>query len=308
MSEKKRIYLKPEHEEVLKNRPVAPWIDEVPEGDFVTPYPTYEPGKYFDLFEKKYFEKDGFRMKYYFFDPTKNGYDGKKKHPILIFLHGTSNSLVDDLCINYTGAELYASKNYQDTLGGAYILIPVANEYKDENGKTKGFWDKEYLVPAHALIMNFINEHSENIGKRILFGNSSGGRFSLMLMDNYMDDFDAVIPVGSCELASDEILDKYDEKGKVLFLAMGKHDEFNHYDQMIAPRLDKLKSMKHSFIFTPDWVRNGDKGIASIDGGIEMGQHCLMNAVQCNLMFDDNTPMDERLPKGLTGWIAENIL
>jgi hypothetical protein len=33
-----------------------------------------------------------------------------------------------------------------------------------------------------------------------------------------------------------------------------------------------------------------------------------MNAVQCNLMFDDNTPMDERLPGGLTGWIAENIL
>jgi hypothetical protein len=89
---------------------------------------------------------------------------------------------------------------------------------------------------------------------------------------------------------------------------MGKRDEFNHYDQMIAPRLDKLNSMKHSFIYTPDWVRNGDKGIASIDGGIEMGQHCLMNAVQCNLMFDDNTPMDERLPGGLTGWIAENIL
>ena len=39
-----------------------------------------------------------------------------------------------------------------------------------------------------------------------------------------------------------------------------------------------------------------------------MGQHCLMNAIQANLMFDDNTPMDERLPRGLTGWLAENIL
>ena len=28
-----------------------------------------------------------------------------------------------------------------------------------------------------------------------------------------------------------------------------------------------------------------------------------MNAVQANLKFDDGTPMDERLPRGMTGWI-----
>ena len=301
-------YLKPEHEEILKNRPVAPWIDEVADDDFVTPYPTYEPGKLFHLFEKRFFELDGFKMKYYFYDPTKNGYNDGKKHPLLIFLHGTSNALVDDLCINYTGAELYAKESYQKTLGGAYILIPVANEYRDEGGRVKGAWDKEYLVPTHTLIMNFIEDHSENIGKRIIFGNSSGGRFSLMLMNEYMKDFDCVIPVGSCELPEDEKLDEYDNNGKFLFIALGKHDELNHYNEMIVPRLDKLTSMKNCFLFTPEWVRNGDKGIASIDGGIEMGQHCLMNAIQTNLMFDDNTPMDESLPKGMTGWLAMNVL
>jgi hypothetical protein len=30
-----------------------------------------------------------------------------------------------------------------------------------------------------------------------------------------------------------------------------------------------------------------------------------MNGIQANLMFDDGKPMDERLPEGLTGWIAK---
>jgi hypothetical protein len=88
---------------------------------------------------------------------------------------------------------------------------------------------------------------------------------------------------------------------------MGKRDEINDFNSEVVPRLSKLSSLKNCFIFTPEWVRNGDKGIASINGGIEMGQHCLMNGIQANLMFDDGTPMDERLPQGLTGWIAEVV-
>lgn len=308
MSDITKFCLKPEHEEILKKRPRAPWIDDVPEGDHITPYPTYEVGKLFHLFDEAYYENGDFKMKYYFFDPVKNGYDDNKKHPILIFLHGTSNALVGDVCINYTGAELYASDSYQKDLGGAYILIPVANEYRAEDGHVEGAWSEAYSHPTHDLIMDFISRRENHISKRILLGNSSGATMVLKLMATFMDDFDAVIPVGSSSLGSDEVLDEYDQKDKILFLAIGRRDEFHDYEEEIAPRLDRLKRMKHCFLFIPEWVRNGDKGIASIEGGIEMGQHCLMNAVQCNLMFDDNTPMDERLPGGLTGWIAENIL
>ena len=51
MSDITKFCLKPEHEEILKKRPRAPWIDDVPEGDYITPYPTYEVGKLFHLFE-----------------------------------------------------------------------------------------------------------------------------------------------------------------------------------------------------------------------------------------------------------------
>ena len=66
--------------------------------------------------------------------------------------------------------------------------------------------------------------------------------------------------------------------------------------------------MKHCFIFTPEWARNGDHGIASLNFGVEMGQHCLINPMHCNMMFDDGTPMEESLPEGVTGWLSKMIL
>ena len=62
--------------------------------------------------------------------------------------------------------------------------------------------------------MNFIADRSEKISKRILFGNSSGATMALKLMATFMDDFDAVIPVGSSSFGSDEVLDEYDRKDK----------------------------------------------------------------------------------------------
>ena len=43
-------------------------------------------------------------------------------------------------------------------MGGAYILVPVANERTGEDGKTKGSWDTGYLAPVHALIMEFLSQ------------------------------------------------------------------------------------------------------------------------------------------------------
>ena len=288
--------------------PTPPWAGEMEPGDFISTAPTYEVGKLFHLFEKsQYKHVSGTELKYYFYDPFKQSTVERKKLPLLVFLHGTSNALEGDVCINYTGAELYASEKYQKSLDGAHILIPVANEYRDEDGKVQGFWSADYLESVHGLIMDFVAEKKDVIGPIVLLGNSSGATFVLRLMDTYMDDFDVVIPVGGTALGDDSVLDKYDEKGKYLFLALGKRDEFHDYEEELVPRLPRLERMKHCFIYTPDWVRNGDKGVASINFGIEMGQHCLVNAVQCNLMFDDGTPMDVRPPHGLTGWIASVV-
>ena len=283
----------------------AAWYDEVPEGDFISKAPTYRVGELFGRFHEGKYVYNDVSMKYYWYDPREYGAADNGKLTLLTFLHGTSNALVGDVCINYTGAELYASDAYQETLGGAFILIPVANEYRDEEGSVKGQWSPDYFDTVHSLFLDFIKERTDGVGLRVLLGNSSGATFVLRLMDNYMDDFDVVIPVGSDALPDDAGLDLYDEKGKCLFLAICKRDEFHPFEEKLKSRMDRLERMKNAFLFLPEWTRNGDKGIASIIGGVEMGQHCLMNAIQANLMFDDGTPMDPRLPDGLTGWIAD---
>ena len=285
------------------DRPTPPWINEIPEGAFVSYDPTYPTGKYFDRFE----EDNAFGLKYYYFDPTKHGYPDGKDYPLLVFLHGTSNALVGELCINYSGAEMYASDDYQKDLGGAYILIPIANEVRNENGELSGAWDEQYVEPVTDLIDEFVNTHMTGCRARVLLGNSSGGRFTFIISRHHPEKFDIILPVGSCEIPPDEVLDEYDKNDVALFLAFSKHDELTSFKDTISPRLERIKNMKSSFIFTPDWTYNGDKGIASINFGFEMGQHCLMNGIQMNLKFDDKTPMDESLPDGVTGWLVEEM-
>ena len=100
-------------------------------------------------------------------------------------------------------------------------------------------------------------------------------------------------------------MDAFDANDVHLFLAISRHDEFIDFNEDIGPRIARLQAMKHAYLYFPKWTQNGDKGIASINGGIEMGQHCLVNSMHANLMFDDGTPMEASLPEGVIGWIKQ---
>ncbi len=289
----------------MAERPTPPWSGDIPEGSFVSCAPTYRLGTYFDRFVKdEYTDPSGLKLSYYFYDPAQQGYEVKPGRPILIFLHGASNALEGEICINYTGAEMYASDDYQKDLGGAYILIPMANEYRGEDGRVKDTWNASYTEALFGLIREAIAKRTPGVGCKVLLGNSAGARMTFIMGERYPEYFNVLIPVGSTQIMPDEALDRLDDNDVRLFFASGLRDEFNDVPGTLEKRLPRLRKMKHFFQFTPEWVRNGDGGIASIVGGIEMGQHCLMNGVQANLMFDDGTPMDERLPHGMTGWLA----
>ena len=286
------------------------WASEMPEGAFISDSPTYEVGKYFTLFGNDIYkpgDENQKQIKYHFYDPTEHGYSSEGTYPLIVFLHGSSNALVGDVCINYTGAEFFATEKYQKALGGVYLLVPIANEYRDENNDVCGGWGPEYDATVYGLIEKFINENDGRIGKKFLMGNSSGARFTFELGNAYTGYFDGLIPIGTSAIPADEKLDEYEEKGVNLFFAIGKRDEFNSFEKEIEPRLEKLNSMKHCYVFTPEWVYNGDGGIASINFGIEMGQHCLINAMHVNLMFDDGRPMYDCLPDGVIGWINDVV-
>lgn len=292
------------------DRPLPPWADEMPEGSFISYDQTYTVGEYFDRFKKDVFKCTSVGdLKYYWYDPTEHGYPKDRKYPLIIFLHGVSNSFMGDICINYAGAEFFSKDEYQNDFGGAYLLVPIANERQDEetNMNVVGFWADEYTVPLYDLINEFISKKTIGVTKKIIIGNSSGGLMAFKLVTAYTDFFDALLPAGNAAIPDDGVLDRYDENNIYLFLAMGSRDEFHDFKIEIDPRRSRLKRMRHCILFTPDWVRCGDHGIQSIVGLVEMGQHCIINQLHMNLKFDDGTPMEESLPRGVTGWIDDVI-
>ena len=297
----------PDFKKTEQNKTAIPdWAKDMKEGEFISYSVTYECRKYLHLFEKSVqpCEETG-AITYYVYDPVKHGADPAGKYPVLMWVHGASNSLMGDACIMCCGAEQYASPKYQQAMGGAYIIVPLANEERLENGRIIGTWADEHLKVIKEICDKVCTEHVENISKKFVMGASSGGFFTWRMVEAYPGYFEGAMPISSGYVPTDEALDKIEASGIQLFIAHGKHDEMATFEECITPRQEKLLSMKNSRCFFPEWVYNGDGGIGSVFYGYEMGQHCMINWVQHNLMFDDGTPADERLPEGVTGWVKK---
>lgn len=297
----------PEFSKLTQNTTAVPeWAKYMKDGEFISFYPTYKSKIYFDLFDKYSHPcAETGDVTYYVYDPIKHGAAEEKKYPVLMWLHGASNSLDGVKCIMCCGAEQYASEKYQREMGGAYIIVPLANEKRLENGELEGTWCETYSHPIKEIYDKVCAEHKNNIGKKFVMGASSGGYFTWQLLQDYTGYFDGAIPISSGYVPPDPELDVISQSGISLIIAHGRHDEMADFDECILPRQEKLQGMKNTVCFFPEWVYNGDGGISSVNFGIEMGQHCMINWIQSNLIFDSGKPADQRLANGITGWIKE---
>ncbi|MDE6593565.1 MAG: hypothetical protein K2K57_10965 [Oscillospiraceae bacterium] len=283
---------------------VPEWAKYMTEGEFISYSVSYHAKTLLDLFDEyTYNSPDIGDMTYYLYDPIKHGGDPHKKYPVLMWLHGTSNALDGVNCIMCCGAEQYASEKYQQEMGGAYIIVPLANEKRLESGEIQGSWNKNYSPVLKGIYDKVITEHRENTGKKFVMGASSGGYMTWHLLEDHPGFFEGAMPISSGYIPDSDSLDMISKSGIHLLIAHGRYDELAGFDECVAPSLEKLESLDNCICFFPKWVYNGDGGIASVHYGIEMGQHCMINWVQSNLIFDNGSPADERLPKGVTGWI-----
>lgn len=285
---------------------VPVWARDMNDDEFISYSTTYPSKTYFDLFDFESFpcEETG-AIRYYVYDPVKHGADPTKKYPVLMWLHGASNSIMGIGCIMCCGAEQYASPKYQEAMGGAYLIVPLANEERLPDGSITGGWSDQYVKPLKAILDKVCLEHPKNIGKRFVMGASSGGNMTWRLLEHYSDVLDGAIPIASPAYPSDVALDAIQENGVRLLIAHGQHDEMAPFQELLVPRLEKLTALKNSICFFPKWVYHGDGGISSVCYGREMGQHCMINWIQNNLVFDNGMPADARLPEGVTGWIRD---
>lgn len=294
----------PEFNKIQQNKNAVPeWAKFMTDGEFISYEVTYKTKIYFDLFDE-YVSPEG--MTYYVYDPVKHGADPEGKYPVLMWLHGMSNATDGIKCIMCCGAEQYASPKYQLEMGGAFLIVPLAFEKRLEDGRIVGSWGDEnydYSPMLKGICDTVCESRRKNIGKKFVMGTSAGGYMTWKMLEDHGNYFDGAIPIASGYVPGDGTLDRLSESGVHLLIAHGRHDEMAVFEECIAPREEKLQSLKNCLCFFPEWVYNGDGGIASIDYGMEMGQHCMINWVQHNLMFDNGKPADERLPNGVTGWI-----
>ena len=288
--------------------PLPAWVNELGEDDFITYDISYQPGKYNYLYEDHVFQNNIVGdMTYSLYDPVKHGADPNGKYPIIMYFHGYSNSLAGDVRISYSGAEYYASPKYQESMGNAYILVPFANEVRGEDGKITGAWDEDYLPVLKGILDEVKEEHKANAGKVIVFGQSGGAWLNWRFIGKYASDITAAFLISGRGIPDDDELKRLDNMGITLFIAQGRHDELIDFSQNIEPRLDTFESLKHSILYFPEWVRNSNGGVSSIYAGVEMGQHCVVNQIQANLMFDDGTFYDPRFQHGITGLIHDIV-
>ncbi len=297
----------PDFKQLEQNKTAIPeWAKYLTEDQFISYSNTYTSKIYFDLFDKYVFPcKEVGDIRYYVYDPVAHGADPEGTYPVLMWLHGASNSLMEEGCIMCCGAEQYASEKYQKSMGGAYLIVPLANEERLEDGTILGTWSKVHSAPIKGIYDEVCMRHSKNIGKKFVMGASSGGYFTWQLLEDYGTYFDGAIPISSGYMPEDDMLTHISESGIELIVAHGKHDEMAEFDQCVVPRMEKLLTMKNCVLFFPEWVYNGDGGVSSVFYGFEMGQHCMINWVQHNLLFDDGTPADVNLPEGITGWVRK---
>lgn len=289
------------------DNPCPPWQAQMAEGDFISCNPGYVLGGYWDEFDEcTYPSKETGDITYFVYDPVKHGAKADGKYPVLMWIHGTNCAIDGRRCVGYCGAEQYASPAYQEAMGGgAYLIVPLANEKRLEDDTIVGSWDESYIAPVKALFDKVCRDNAANISGKFVMGASSGGYFTWRLLEDYTHDFDGAVPIASGYVPSEKSLKRIGEAAVRVLIAHGRHDEMAVFQKCIAPREASLRAMKNSICYFPEWVRNPDKGVAAVNYGMEMGQHCLINQFQANLMYADGTCYDERFPKGVTGWIRE---
>lgn len=282
-----------------------PWNKFLGKDDFISYLPSYKGNIILDKFDEySYPAEDVGSITYYLFDPIKHHPDICRSSalPLLVFIHGATNSFDGRTCISHSGGEMFATEKYQREMGeGAYILVPLANEKKDENGMLSDSWREEYLPHLKAIIDDLKKKH--RISDVIIAGGSSGGDITWKMAIAYPDLFTGCIPVSSGFMPEVRQLKILEDHGVRVIYACGKHDEFGCYNEKYSESYEYISKMKNGICYLPEWTRNGDHGVASLFFGIEMGQHCMITQVQANLMYDDGTPYCSQLPGGITGWV-----
>jgi hypothetical protein len=164
--------------------------------------------------------------------------------------------------------------------------------------------DSVYTKTLMALLRSECEKHPA-IGRKIVSGASAGGYGAWRMIISHPDAFDAALFMAGAYIPSLRELKILENAGMRLWICHGRRDECVPFDMVIRPILPILQGMPGTELYLPDFVRRANGCVASNLSGIQMGQHCINDEMQENLMFLDGTPMDPLHPEGFIGWLKK---
>lgn len=253
-------------------------------------------------------------LDYYIYDPIEHGASADRKYPLILFFHGSQMNLVPGMVPNATDMAIFASEEYQSLLHGAYIVLPRANEKREENGMVSGSWgfwngrdpagQSPYLKTLHDLVRFLIATHPIDAKSVAVGGVSAGGLMCWQFAIANPELCAAAFPLAPIYVPSPQELDMLEQKAVPIWLVHGKRDELANFDMLTGSILNELKKHPNIRISAPEHICFGDKTIVSMNIGFgEMGQHQAQYAIGQNMLYDDGSPYDEKYPEGFIAWL-----
>lgn len=210
-----------------------------------------------DVFDLgNYQAKDGVKYSYASYTPKKDS------DTLVVWLHGLGEGGKDAETISDRTTDPYvttlankvtalAGDEFQNTLGGAHILVPQCPTYwMDNDGKQGNFngasiqadGTSYYKESLHELIASY----KEKIGakKVVLAGCSNGGYMTLLMGLSYPQEYDAIVPI--CEAIPDSYITDDQLKGVKdlpMYFIYSKDDDTVDPTKHEIPTINRLKAM-----------------------------------------------------------------
>lgn len=280
------------------------WADDLEEGDVVgepNPDALIYYSSYLELYDDYVYKNPNTvvgDLPFYVYDPTKHGFDPEGEYPVSIWFHGGGNQTLGKTAIAAGGAAAYACDEYQQAIGGMYIIVPIANQ---ETCWTDG------TCSAIKGMYDIVTSSHNTTDELFVCGTSAGGMMVNRWLEQYAYMTDGVLWMSTVMPSSEEVK-AYSDLGIHMWHVTSAHDEVISLDWSYEEGVEAYDGIENYEYTILEWARWGNGMIATLgENNSISGQHCNCVQVTRNLILDDGTPDDPNHPNGVTGWFADTL-
>ena len=263
-----------------------------------------------DMFEKKSYTTDqGITYDYAAYSPE------QKTDLLFVWLHGLGEGKMDgsDVYLPLLGRKgcTMAGKAFQETIGGAHILVPQCPTYwMDADGKRSNFAEGAIQADGTSYytesLDQFIDWYAKKVGagKIVLAGCSNGGYMTLMLCINHPEKYRAAVPI--CESVPDAKISDENIKRLTqvpLYFVYSKDDPIVVPKLHAIPTIERLKKAgcRDLHVSVTDHVVDTSGKYKDKDGNPYQYMGHL------SWIYYDNNETDDGTGLAAWNWIAEKI-